>query len=184
VVSEPRAKDGRIEAPYEDSVDELLSTVQIVLEDERKRGQSLDAKSSSLAGFTGGILAITVSLGGNFADTDLGTAGDLLLRILFVISIAGLGAAAVLAIGGVLRPQGRLMLSRHQLKEFSKRPLITTPRVQIQGRMIQTLTDALQTEREVNDRKAKLTRYAALALVGGLVGLVAEGIVLTIAGWS
>ena len=182
-MSDPGQKS-TTEVPKEETVEELLRMVQIVLEDERMRGQNLDGKSSTLAGFTGAILALTVGLGQRFHTTDFGDVGDFVVRSLSILSTLALGAAAALAIGGVLRPQGRLLISRRQLKEFAKRPLITTPRVEIQGRMIETLTGALQREREVNDRKAKLTRYAALALVGGLMGLVAEGIAITIASWS
>ena len=52
------------ERPNEETVAELLATVRGMLDDERTRGQGLDGKSATLAGFTGTILALTSTLSG------------------------------------------------------------------------------------------------------------------------
>jgi uncharacterized protein YlxW (UPF0749 family) len=47
--------------------------------------------------------------------------------------------------------------------------------------MINTLTEALDRERLVNDRKARLTQLAALALVIGLLSVAGEALTVTAA---
>jgi hypothetical protein len=169
------------EQPREESVRQLFEIVQRLVEDERARGQSLDTKTSTLAGFTGTILALTVGLGREIFDIDLGPVGDVVFRGLFLVAVISLGAGAILAVGGILRPQSRLAVSRSEIKRFAEFPLIATPPVELQGRMINTLAEALSVERHLNDRKAKLTQYAAYALVAGLLGIVGEALTVVIA---
>ena len=58
--------------PNPEAVEQLLGLVQRFMEDERARGQALDAKTSTLAGFSGAILALTATLGAALFDRDLG----------------------------------------------------------------------------------------------------------------
>src|ERR671924_539008 len=53
------------------SVNELFQIVERLVDDERSRGQGLETKTSSLAGFTGAILALTATLGRDLLKLDL-----------------------------------------------------------------------------------------------------------------
>jgi hypothetical protein len=171
----------RLTEPNEASVGELFGIVQGLLEDERSRGQTLETKTATLAGFTGAILALTVGFGRDLLRLDLGRIGDLVFALFFAAAVVALAAGAILAVFGVLRPQERLAIARAEIRHFSEFPLIATAPMDIQGRMINTLTEALDRERLVNDRKARLTQLAALALVIGLLSVAGEALTVTAA---
>jgi hypothetical protein len=162
--------------PRDTSVNELFKIVERLVDDERTRGQGLETKTSTLAGFTGAILALTATLGRDLLKLDLGSVGDVAQGVLFALAIMALAAGSVIAVLGVLRPQQRLAIARSELHRFAEFPLIATPPIEIQGRMITTLVDALEHEREVNDRKAMLSRLAGLALAAGLVAVAGQAI--------
>jgi hypothetical protein len=165
----------------EDSVDQLFQMAQRLLDDERARGRNLEAKTSTLAGFTGAILALTAGLGRDLFELDLGSIGDTVFRGFFLVAVLALATSAVVAVLGVLRPQERLGMKLSQLQQFATFPLISTPRVEIQGNMIATLVEAFDSERRVNDRKAKLTHYAAVGLGIGLVAVTGEAVTVALA---
>ena len=146
--------------PVPETVSELLGITRDLLGDERARGQMLDAKTSTLAGFTGTILAITASLGKDIFDTDLGAVERPLLRVLFVLTIGALAVSALLSVAGVLRPQARLAIDRSELERFGEFPLIATPKMQVEGQLLNATIDAVLHERSLNERKGRLTRRA------------------------
>jgi hypothetical protein len=166
------------QVPSEEAVAELLGIAQALLDDERARGQGLDAKTSTLAGFSGAILALTATLGPEIFARTSGAVAEALVRVLYVLTVAALAAGAVLAVAGVLRPQERLAIATQELERFGEFPLIASPRIEIQGRMINTVVEGLIHERRLNDRKARLTRYAGLALAGGFTGVAAQALAL------
>jgi hypothetical protein len=168
------------EVPNPEAVEELLTVVRSLTEDERARGQSLDAKTSTLAGFSGAILALTATLGAGLFERDLGDIAPA-VQALFVIAVAMLAGAAALSIGGVLRPQPHLRLSMDEIRRFREFPVIATQRMEIQGQMLATLVEALAAEREINERKARLTQFAARALVGGYVAVAAMAVTFAVA---
>lgn len=164
--------------PDPETVDELRQIVDRLLTDERSRGQALDAKTSTLAGFSGAILALTATLGGTLLQAR--NLGDLEvpIRACFVLAVLALAVASTLAVGGVLRPQHRLALSVAQIRELSGFPMIAASKLEVQGRMMSTVIDALEVERETNGRKAQLTRFVAIALVVGFVSVGAMAVVV------
>jgi len=166
------------QAPSEDAVAELLGIARSLLDDERARGQGLDAKTSTLAGFSGAILALTATLGPQIFARTSGAFAEALVRTLYVVTVLALAAGAVLAVAGVLRPQQRLAIATSELERFGQFPLIAAPRMDIQGRMINTVVEGLVHERRLNDRKARLTRYAGLALATGFAGVAAQALAL------
>ena len=167
--------------PNDATVAELLAMVRGMLDDERTRGQGLDSKSATLAGFTGTILALTTTLGATLLDLDLGSVGSAVFQCLYVISVVALGVASLIALVGVLRPQPRLALAMDEIRRFSEFPLIAQPLVEVQGTMMNTLVEALAHERALNERKGRLTRVAAIALAVGFVGVAAQAVTLGIA---
>jgi hypothetical protein len=168
--------------PDADAVTELLRITRDLLTDERSRGQSLDAKTSTLAGFTGTILAVTAALGKDVLELDRGSSTQVVIRVLFVISVAALAGSALLSVAGVLRPQPRLAISGSEIERFGEFPLIAGPKIEIEGSMINTTIEALLHERALNDRKGRLTRGAALALAIGFSGVGLQAVVLGISG--
>jgi hypothetical protein len=170
-----------LQQPREDSVEQLFEMAQRLLDDERARGRNLEAKTSTLAGFTGAILALTAGLGRELSRLELGAVGDPLSRAFFLVAVLALATSALIAVIGVLRPQEHLGVTRSQLRRFSQFPLLATPRVEIQGNMIATVVASFESERDLNDRKARYTHHAALALGIGLLGVTAEAVTIVIA---
>jgi hypothetical protein len=164
--------------PDHETVGELLTVLNRLVDDERARGQGLDGKSATLAGFTGTILALTATLGAELLKLDLGGVGSAVFRSLYVVSIVSLGVASLVALVGVLRPQARLALAMDEIRRFSEFPLIAQPTVEIRGRMMNTLIDALEHERRLNDRKAALTRFSAASLALGFLAVAAQAVTL------
>ena len=153
--------------PNDATVAELLAMVRGMLDDERTRGQGLDGKSATLAGFTGTILALTrrsarsCSTSTSAASARRSSSASMSSRCM------ALGFAALVALIGVLRPQPRLALAMDEIRRFSEFPLIAQPLVEVQGTMMNTLIEALAHERALNERKARLTRVAAVGLAVG-----------------
>jgi D-alanine-D-alanine ligase-like ATP-grasp enzyme len=164
------------------TVKELFEIVQRLWDEERSRGHGLEAKTSTLAGFTGAILALTASLGREVLTLDLGQVGDVAQRVFFALAVTALVVGALIAVFGVLRPQQRRAITVAALRQFSEFPLVASPPVEVQGRMIVTLVNALENERKINDRKARLSRLAALALAVGLAGVALQALVMVAAG--
>ena len=163
------------------TVAELLSITREMLDDERTRGQGLDSKSATLAGFTGTVLALTTALGAQLLELDLGSVGSPLFQCLYIVSVVALGTAALVALIGVLRPQPRIGVTLDAIRGFAAFPLIAQPTVEVQGMMINTLIEAIEHERGLNDRKSRLTRLAAASLSVGFVGVAAQAVTLGIA---
>jgi hypothetical protein len=57
-------------------------------------------------------------------------------------------------------------------------PLIAAPVMQIQGRMINTLAEALLVDRRINDHKARLITRTAIALAVGLTCVAVDALLL------
>ncbi len=165
--------------PNPEAVEQLLGLVQRFMEDERARGQALDAKTSTLAGFSGAILALTATLGAALFDRDLGAIAPA-VQALFCAAIVALAAAAILAVAGVLRPQPHLGVSMEDIRRFPEFPLIGTNKVEIQGVMLVTGVDALAHEREINDVKAGRTTHAARALVAGYSAVAVMAVLIAL----
>jgi hypothetical protein len=154
------------------------------LADERARGQTLDSKTSTLTGFTGATLALVASLAKDVVlRPGLGAVGDPLVRVLFIGTVCALTLAAMIGLAGVLRPQPRLDIATDELRGFGDFPLIAATAMDIQGRLLNTLIDALVHERTRNDRKAVLTRRTSGALGLGYLGVAGVALTIAIGAW-
>jgi hypothetical protein len=151
-----------------------------VVDDERARGASLTTKSSTLAGFSGTILAVVAVLGRELFRLDLGSFGDPLVRVLLIVSVVALAAAATLAIGGVLHTQPRPLVDAEQVIEFNGPPWLSTDPRDINGNMLASLGQALKEERHANDLKATRTDRAAYALLIGLLAVATQAVILAV----
>jgi hypothetical protein len=167
-------------APRAESINVLLEMVQRIVDDERVRGAVLESKATTFAGFSGTILSIVAALGREIFKADLGIVGNPTVRVLFVVSIVALATAVTLAIGGVLRTQLRLLVSSEQVIAFASPPWIYTDAVDIERDMLTSLGLTLDKERRLNDRRARLTNRAALALLVGLLTVAAQALVFSL----
>jgi hypothetical protein len=159
----------------------LLAALRGLVSDERARGNGLDSKSSTLTGFTGATLALVTGFAQDVLKPDLGSYANTLVDVFFIATVCALTVAAVFALAGVLRPQARLDIAEQELRGFGHFPLIAETPMEIQGRLINTLVDALLHERAVNDRKARLTRWTAVALALGYSGVAAVALTFAFA---
>ena len=167
------------QAPDPDAVKVLQDAAENLIEDERQRGRALDAKTAQLATFSGTILTIDVVLGTLALRTSLGYVADVVLPLCFLIAAMGLVVSAGLAVGGVLMPQKFLSIHRNAIRGFARYPLLSTDATVVRARLLTSITDVqLPRERERNDRKAKWTKSAAIALLVGLAGIVGQAITL------
>jgi hypothetical protein len=97
------------------------------------------------------------------------------------VAVVALACAAVLAVLGGLRPQQRLAISITEIRSFAQYPLIAVEPMEIHGRMMNTLVEAIDYERQANDRKARFARRAAVALVVGFLASGAEAVTVVLA---
>jgi len=175
-----RVRRGKGQQPKEKSITALLEIVERIVEDEQARGASLTSKTTTLAGFSGTILSVVAVLGRELFKLDLGAAGDPAVRVLFVISVVALATAATHAIGGVLRPQPRQFVAIEQVQELAAPPWISMDPTEIKGNMLTTLGTSLESQRSLNDSRARLADHAAGALLVGLLALAAQALVLAV----
>ena len=165
-------------APRAESVEALLSLTQRVADEERARTAALTTKTSTLAGFSGTILAIVLALGRDLFARPLGDPAAALVPILFVVSVLALATAGTLAIRGVLRTQQRLTIDADQLRAFAAPPWTSTDPIEINGNALASLARAIGHDRALNDRKARLADMAALALLVGLLAVAGQALCL------
>ena len=163
--------------PSAESVSLLFALVQRQVDDERNRGQGLDTKMSTLAGFTGAILALTATVAKEVFGLHLDALGNAPVRSVYVLAVVALGSAAICAVWIAIRPRPRLVIDETQLREFTL-SMLAAPTVDIQGEMIETLFRVLQHERAANDRKARLGVYAGYLLIVGLAAVAVLAVFL------
>jgi len=165
--------------PNPDATKVLQDAAETLIEDERQRGRALDAKTAQLATFSGTILTLDVALGTLALDKSLGCVADIALPLCFLVAGIGLVVAAGFAIGGVLIPQKFLSIHRNAVKNFSRYPLLSTDATVVRARLLTSITDVqLPRERMRNDRKAKWTKAAAIALLVGLTGIAGQAVII------
>jgi hypothetical protein len=167
--------------PDEETVTAVYELAQRLVEDERARGRTLDQKASTFAAFTAAMLTLAAALGPDMLDADLGRVGEVAIRVAFVISVVALAAASALSVAGVLRPQARLAIATDEVTQLAGAAWLVRPASDVHGNMLVTLTESFKREREVNDRKARLTAGAVRALVVAIGALTTQAAILAIA---
>lgn len=163
-----------------DGVEALLAIANDTVEDERERGRALDTKCGTLVGFTGLVLAITGAITPTLVKHHLGRVGEPVADAAFVIAVASLLAATLLALEGVLMPQRYRSLGRRQLAAFARRSVQTHDAMWVHQSMLGALRDILAQDRPVNDCKAKLTKLVARCLAVGFLGVAVDALIIGI----
>jgi hypothetical protein len=159
--------------PNPATVEALLDTTWRLTGSEASRTEALDRKSATLATFAS---LLTALLGLRFVE-DKPTWWTLTL---FTGNLVLLGAAVGLAVV-VLLPREYLALGIEYLRRFPTRSEILKPPEQVRGETMRGLVEAIARERDANDGKARLVRWAYLALAAALVLTIAEAVTL---GWN
>jgi hypothetical protein len=164
--------------PDKEGVEALLELATDAVADERDRGRALDTKTASLAGFTGLVLSVNVTLGRPVLERDLGPVGDPLVAVCFIVSVIFLLLAMALALFGVLMPQKYRGLGREQLRLFTTPAVQSNNKLWVHRSMLGALADTLDQDRPVNDCKAKLGKHLSRMLLVGFVGVAGQALTL------
>jgi hypothetical protein len=167
--------------PQSETVDALLSATVRVIEDERARGETADTKTGQLVGFTGVILAVEASLGGDVFEHGISGAYSYAFVVLFLLSLLALVAAAYVAIRGLLSPQRTLAFRRADVQWLADGDLVLAEAVEVKRMLIRTYGEELVSEEERNNRKLGIVSRAGLLLMIGVVALAGESGILAVA---
>lgn len=166
--------------PREDTVDALLETVRELLRAEEARATSLNTRGSGLAGFVGLIVSLSASLGQRALSVDLAGVPEVIAIVLFAAALGLLVAAVLVVVLRVLAPQSYRNLAMSEVRRYALPEFVFAEKVMVQGRTLRGLIDALATERDRNDRKARALRTAYVLLVTGLAAAAAEALILAV----
>jgi hypothetical protein len=168
--------EGDPEPPNPESADALVAIAERLFDDEHSRGDTLITRASTLAGFSGTILALVATLGREMFKLDLGTVGNPVVRGLFLLSVGALVAAATLALGGALRARPRELVGVADVGTFPDR--MTEESVEIKRVWLGSLWLTLERDRSNNDRRAELGEAAGVALLVGLIAVAGQAVAL------
>jgi hypothetical protein len=166
------------ESPDPEGVAALLAIATGAMNDERDRGRALDAKTVSIAGFSGLILSLNGAIAKPLFDEQLGSAGGIVARACFFASIAALLAAALLAIVGVLMPQRYRGVGRAQIRSFYTLEMQSKSGTEVRQSMLGAIAHIVDQDRPVNDCKARITKLVAGFLALGFLALAGEALTL------
>jgi hypothetical protein len=162
--------------PNPATVEALLDTTWRLTASEAARTEALDRKSATLATFASLLTALTATLGLRFVEDK----PSWWALTLFTGNLVLLGTAVGLAVV-VLLPREYLALGIEYLRRFPTWSEILKPPEQVRGETMRGLVEAIARERDANDGKARLVRWAYLALAAALVLTIAEAVTL---GWN
>jgi hypothetical protein len=144
---------------------------------ESSRGESLDAKAATLAGFAGVVLSVTAAFA---TRSTLHTTAS---SAVFAISLALLVGAGGAALGALL-PRRTAQPDVSELERFLSPQLATTRAADVQSRTVRASASIVRHNRAVNDRKARLLQLAATLLACGLVALAGFALSIQLYGRS
>jgi hypothetical protein len=161
-----------------ETVEVLLDEVRRMLDDEDRRGESLNTRGAAVAGFLGIVIALagtvegaTVTSGGEYHAVAAGCAGAALLALLVSVGLIG---------WGVLLPSGASAIAMADVKKFSTLAFVTRGPTDVRGYLLNGAIGVLTRDRERNNRKARWLRQGYLGMGGGLFLVSLAGIVLAI----
>ncbi len=166
--------------PQEDTVDALLETVRELLRAEDSRATSLTSRGSGLAGFLGLIISLAASVGQRAVSASLPAGWKAATIALFAVALIALVWAVVVVVLRVLLPKSYRNLAMSEVSRYPLPEFVYAEKVMVQGRTMRGQIDALATERDRNDAKARGLRHAYLLLIVGLGLAAADAIILAL----
>jgi ABC-type transport system involved in multi-copper enzyme maturation permease subunit len=167
-------------APREDTVDALLETVRELLRAEDSRATSLTARGSGLAGFVGLIISLSATVGQRAVSASLPPGWKAATIALFALALIALVSAVIVVVLRVLLPQSYRNLAMSEVSRYPLPEFVYAEKVMVQGRTMRGHIDALATERDRNDGKARGLRCAYLLLIAGLGLAAVDAVILAL----
>ncbi len=166
-----------------ESVEQCLSIMAEVAEEQRERNRHLDTKAGSIAGFAGTALTLNLTLGRPLLEQHYSTYpwAHGLIRDAFIVSALMFAAAGVTAIGGVLRPARTKDLDEEAIDAYADRPKVITPPPELRETWLQTVVATALADRKAGNTKATWSNIGVVLLVLGIVGLLVQAATLAVA---
>lgn len=124
------------------------------------------------------MLTLNVTLGQGLLNAKLGSDAHSVIRILFLVASLLLGLAALIAVGGVLRPMGHDDLTEKQIDAYSDRPKVTTAPEELRMTWLHTVTAVTISDRKAGNAKSSWSTFAVIPLVLGLLAVAGEALTL------
>lgn len=147
------------EMHVERSSELLLEALRRQFDVEEGRAQSLNARGVGLAGFGSVILSLlTLSVSNEFGG-DRVVALPYPARVMLVAALGFLVVAVAVIVLGVMAPKPARDFSAAELYELRERDAHA-----VRERLLVRLVDAVESQREINDSKARFLNGAALAV--------------------
>jgi hypothetical protein len=165
-----------------DSVEQCLSILGEVSEEQRGRNRHLDTKAGSIAGFAGTALTLNLTLGRPLLEQHFGRYAWAhgVIRDAFIGSALLFAVAGVTAIGAVLRPAKTKDLDEEAIDAYGDRPKVITPPAQLRETWLQTVVAMALADRQAGNAKAAWSNFGVVMLVLGIVGLLVQAVTLAI----
>jgi hypothetical protein len=160
------------------TVEVLLEGARRMLDDEERRGESLNTRGAAVAGFLG----IVIALAGGVQATTFGSGGE------YHAVAAGLAALALIALlvsvgligWGVLLPSSAKAVAIADVEKFPTWHFVGQTPVMVAGYLLAGAVGTLKLDRERNNRKAEWLSRGYIGMGVGLLLVSLAGIVLTV----
>lgn len=165
------------------TVEELLSAVRGLLEDESDRATSLNSRASALTGFIGVILSIAVATGvalGRDSGAALHHWVRVTIGILIVLALALLLGAVIAVVAKVLIPTEGFTIARSEVTRYPNWEFVSRDHVMIQGHLMKAYVKALERDRERHASKAMWLGRGYKLVCAALILLTLAGAAATI----
>ncbi len=166
------------ERPNEETVHALLETVRELLRAEETRATSLNTRGSGLAGFIGIIVSLSGTVGRDVLAAGLAMEARIVAVALFVAALGVLITSVIVVVLRVLAPQSYRNIAMAEVSRYALPEFVNQDKVMVEGRTMRGLIDALASERDRNDRKARALRCAYILLVVGLFLIAGDAVIL------
>lgn len=160
------------------TVSTLLATVRDLLHAEQAREQSLLSRASSLAGFAGLLIPVSIAGGAGIFSLKLGVSWQDAAFSILAIGLLALGTTIGLAVIGVNHPREAVGIAIAEVEQYPSFAFVSQQPAFVEGRTMRGLIEVLATERKRNNSRATSLRRANLFFMGSMVAFVAVGAIL------
>ena len=156
-----------------------LENVRWVLADEQARGQTIQARASSLAGFAGVILSLLIGAAVALTQADVARSQpDDATRVLLAAGTSVLVAAIAALLLGVMTTRQIQVTAASEVERYTRRGFATADPTAERGRITATLAISLAKERRRNSGRAQWLNCGAAAIFIALVLVAAAALTM------
>jgi hypothetical protein len=166
-----------------ESVEQCLTIMAEVSDEQRERNRHLDTKAGSIAGFAGTALTLNLTLGRPLLQQHFHSHpwAHGVIRDAFITSAALFAAAGLTAVFKVLKPAPTDDLDEEAIDSYSNRPKMIMPPPELREKWLRTVTDMTLSDRKAGNAKAKWSEAVVVLLALGIVGLLTQAVTLGVA---